>query len=356
MPILRFEENIKLPLIGKIRLGIRQENTGYPKTVEYFVLDDAPYVADVYGNDPKELDVMFVSDDMELSMPYYLKWYGSGVKGKDGSIIAGKLKCYGDGKTATYLEGRDPVTRVAPTRECKYEQCPDWKDGKGNPQCKPSMSVYVMLPRVSLRGFYRIDTTSQISIDNFVSLITTLKNTWGTFKMQPFTIYREETATRFMDKNGQERQGVQYIMKIRPNETFQKQYGGELTTKIQTLQALNYTMPNAKELIEAPMEDHFPVVDAAQLPENTQAQTTATKVDLATQLAEDADVLQLFSELCTLKQRQNNQKTRILTIRKFENSPDVKAATIAYLKEEIEKAKPAQTPPTEPAISADGLI
>lgn len=358
--IKEFQEKRRFPVIGKIRLGIRKKTESgkeYPAETEYFVLDDAPDVAKVYGEKPKSLEVMFPSDDLNLVIPHFYKWYSGGVKNKDGDVVGGKLNCYGDGDVAHYLAKRDPVTRVVPTRKCDGKACVDWMKG-GQQQCKAAMSVFMLLPRVSLLGLYQIDTTSVAAIQNFVNQMYLLKETWGTFKKGHFIIYRDPTMMSFADKDGKEQRREHYILRVRPDENFQTQYGNELQQRVTNLISGSIHMPSEQVLIEATMEDNFPTETAAP----PQVAAPAAGIEL---VAEDVELAPLFEELCKLKGKANNAKMRLLTARKKEKEADPKAALKAYLLEEIEKSKkpaqaPADLPPAapvqQPSLTAEGLI
>lgn len=357
MPIKEFQERRRLPVIGKIRLGTRKQNASgkeYPTETPFFVLDDAPDVAKVYGAEPTSLEVMFPSDDLNQVIPHWYKWYSGGVKNKDGDIIGGKLKCYGDGDIAYHLERRDPVTRVVPTRACLGENCPDWKDSKGTQQCKAAMSVFVILPRVSLLGLYQIDTTSKAAIQNFVNQMYTLKETWGTFRRNHFVIYRDPTMMTFVDSNGKEQRREHFILRVRPDESFQTQYGAALQDRVRLLVNGTIVMPSEQQLIEAPMEDNYALETSA-----IAAPPPKTPAAGIESIANDPELAPLFEELTSLKGKQNTEKMRLLTARKFENQADVKAALKEYLVEEIAKSKKVETPPkTEPqqSMTSDGLI
>lgn len=359
MPIKEFEGKRRLPVIGKIRLGTRKTSSGgkeYPSEADHFVLDDAPDVAAVYGKEPKQLEVIFPVDDLNKVMPYWYKWYGGGVKDKEGNIIGGKLNCYGDGDVAHHLAKRDPISRVVPTRKCLGDQCPDWRDGKGTQQCKPAMSVFVILPRVSLLGVFQIDTTSKAAIQNFVDQMYLLKETWGTFCRNHFIIYRDPTMMAFVDKDGKEQRREHYILRVRPDESFQKNYGDALAKRIASMKPENLLLPSEQTLIEAPMEDNYPVEAPAAL--------EAPKVDAMKVVAEDQGLAPLFEELCTLRKKSNTDKTRLMTARKFETHADPRGALKSYLLAEIAKAKPAEAPKaadlpppvSQPALNAEGLI
>lgn len=335
MPIQTIHNAQPVPIIGKIRLGIRKQSASgsdYPSTVEHFVLTDAPDVEKVYGPDPKELDIMFPSDDLEAIVPTWLKWYAGGVRGKDGSMIGGRLQCYGDGPdaegkpgTAHYLLKRDPITRVVPTRPCAGALCPDYKSASGVQQCKQSMRVFCMLPLVSWYGVYQIDTTSWNSIHSFATQIRWVKDlNNGVVRMIPFKIVREEKTTNYLDpKTGKEKSGRQYIMMLKPNEVFLEKHGDNMKQKVAlAFQASQrYLLPSREETLEAPMEDHFPATEVEVLPAITAVATAET-------LVEDADISAAFDSLEKATGKAYAKKARIIAIRKKEGAADLKQAVL----------------------------
>lgn len=88
MPIKGWTDGARLPRIGDIALGYIDESNNAPKAVDYFVVPKE--VQDLYGEKPRELDIMIPHEDLEVIMPAYLKRYGD----KFGLI------CRGDGETA----------------------------------------------------------------------------------------------------------------------------------------------------------------------------------------------------------------------------------------------------------------
>lgn len=81
----------RLPRLGKIRLGVKVKNSQgkeYPRETDYFVVPEE--IRDVYGEMPKELDILIPVENDEVSFPQALKFYGS----------SRGLKCKGDGETA----------------------------------------------------------------------------------------------------------------------------------------------------------------------------------------------------------------------------------------------------------------
>lgn len=170
---------IRFQRLGTISLGIKNPD-GSPKAVDYFVVP--PEVAQVYGEKPRELDIMFPSDDLEVIMPWYMKRYGQQVG----------LICRGDNETAalkyTYALGPGQKEygliidngkvihketgeqlfvfesmgklwiRIPCTRNCRFRK---------NGSCRPVGLVNVLLPKVpGALGVYTIATSSWNSCAN----------------------------------------------------------------------------------------------------------------------------------------------------------------------------------------------
>jgi hypothetical protein len=143
----------RLPRLGKIRLGVKMisKKTGkeYPKETDYFVCPEE--VRKIYGDQPKELDVMLPLNEVEAIFPQRYIWYGQS-KG---------VKCIGDGATAS--RAQDDQTMMA-------IECPCDKLGK---ECQRRAHLMVILPRVSLGGIYQIDLGSYHSIVDINSALST---------------------------------------------------------------------------------------------------------------------------------------------------------------------------------------
>lgn len=341
-------KNTRLPIIGKIRLGIRKETANgveYPESVDHFVLHDAPELIKVYGDTPKEIDAFFLTDNLDEAIPHWLKWYSAGKKDKDGKVIGGDLNCYGTGPDvqevisedgevtmqevpgiAHYVKKKDPLTKIIPTRECRGEKCPDYYDAKGRAQCGPTMKVNVMIPLASMAGIYEIDTKSVVSIGRFVSQLTLLKQQFGFIRNIPFTIYRDPVSLGNPKNPGQKK--IHYILSIKVNESFKEQKGQQIQNKMQEYQQLGYTGPAEQDSINRPMEDNYRIESNA-----------AEKVDIAKSLLTDPEIINLFADLAAAKAPYNEQK-QLLTARKFETVADPKASLIGHLKEVLASKQP----------------
>lgn len=356
MPIQSLAAKQKLPVLGKIRLGVRKEAKSgslYPTTVEFFVLDDAPGVAEVYGADPKALDIVFPADDLDRVLPTWFKWYSAG-RTSNGKALGGKLNCYGNGPddngnpgVAHFLAGRDPVTRTIPTRPCLGQQCPDWRDSRGNQQCKQAMQVYVLLPRVTWFGVFQIDTTSWRSISSFHNQLALVKElNGGVIRGIPFKVVRQEEVTTFHDpKTGKEQTGRQFIMKLVPNEGFQELHGSEVKKKFEVFRNTTFTLSEpAQTLLEAPMEDHFPALAPGQTELDIEAEALPpeAKVAKAEDLLKDPEIMAAFDELGRTQGKEFSEKNRLIAIRKKEAEPDVKGAVLKTIKDLLAKAHAAE--------------
>jgi len=156
MPINGMSEQRRLVRYAKIRLGVKEPSErgrDYPKAVDYFVCEEAEYRR-VYPEKARELDIMFLSDDQEVVFPQYLKKYG----------LSGLL-CKGDGTTA---ERWNDEVKEWETRDCLYEECPDYQESK----CSRVASLMFSLPKVRCGfGGFQIDTSSRNSIININSAI-----------------------------------------------------------------------------------------------------------------------------------------------------------------------------------------
>lgn len=143
----------RLPRLGKIRLGVKviSKKTGkeYPKETDYFVCPEE--VRKIYGDQPKELDVMFPLNEVEAIFPQRYIWYGQS-KG---------ARCIGDGEKANQVQDDRTIREI---------ECPCDKLGK---ECQRRAHLMVILPKVSLGGIYQIDLGSYHSIVDINSALST---------------------------------------------------------------------------------------------------------------------------------------------------------------------------------------
>lgn len=180
----------RLPRLGKIRLGYKVPNKGadpkkcdckgigcfkctHPMEVDYFVCP--PEVQKIYGDKPKELEIMVPLNDLGEIFPTAYKYYGSS-KG---------LKCQGDGEIAYKVNET--------TRDFEQIKCPcDLLEKK---KCNKKGILMAMLPKVSVGGIYQIGTSSGNSIEDINSGLTYVEGLVGRFALVPLKLRRVKTET-----------------------------------------------------------------------------------------------------------------------------------------------------------------
>ena len=182
-PIKGVSEVVRLPRLGKIRLGIRKETdqgVSYPTPTDYFVCPEE--VRKVFGEKPKELRIMFPTEDESQWASQYLRCY-SASRG---------LICRGDGETALaridIRTGEIAAREVTETElreiSCHLDSCPYYELG----QCKKVMNLQFLLPDCPGFGVYQLDTSSFYSIVNINSTLKLIRGICGRLAMIPLSL------------------------------------------------------------------------------------------------------------------------------------------------------------------------
>lgn len=184
-PIRGISDRVRLPRLGKIRLGIKTQSAGaksaYPKAVEYFVCPDE--VRAVFGDKPKELRIMIPNEDSDQWASHWYKCY-SGAKG---------LLCKGDGHKATVTvdKGTGEMAAGSATKEvirketsCNPDECTHYQ----KKMCRPVMNLQFILPEVPGLGVWQLDTSSFNSIKNIRDSVRLIKDCLGRISMMPLLL------------------------------------------------------------------------------------------------------------------------------------------------------------------------
>ncbi|MGB9812468.1 MAG: hypothetical protein ACPLRZ_11415 [Thermovenabulum sp.] len=201
MPIKGWSDVTRLQRIGQIAIGKKDER-GIPTPTDYFVVPDE--VKKVYGEKPRELDIIIPSEDIETIFPAYLKRYGEQYglicrgDGEYASLSLAyakinpqeyRLKRVGDDFFDEYGEklskeiGRDGKEWLQ--IRCTYKNCPLYKAKK----CKEIAVLNVILPKVSsLLGVYSIDTGSFNSYINIRNALELLRRMIGRISFVPLKL------------------------------------------------------------------------------------------------------------------------------------------------------------------------
>jgi len=181
-PIKGISEIVRLPRQGKIRLGTKEEVDGcsYPSPTDHFVCPDE--VKKVFGEKPKELRIMFPTEDSEQWASQYLRCYSEN----------GNLLCRGDGETALAkvqtLTGEagsaDETTSKLLEMPCNPDRCPCHQQG----YCRRVMNLQFLLPDCPGFGVYQLDTSSYHSMKNINSTIAFLRGICQRVSMIPLSL------------------------------------------------------------------------------------------------------------------------------------------------------------------------
>ncbi len=183
MAIKGVSEVVRLPRLGKIRLGIMKENdegTPYPQPTDHFVCPEA--VRRLFGDRPKRLRVMFPTEDSRQWASQHLKCYSA----------SRQLVCRGDGEMAVAridlasgeLATHDPLATELRETGCRPETCRHYQEK----HCRRVMSLQFLLPDCPGFGVYQLDTSSFYSIVNVNSALELIRGVCGRVAMIPLSL------------------------------------------------------------------------------------------------------------------------------------------------------------------------
>lgn len=266
MPIEGLEP--RLQPSGTIRLGNKVPTAGgkeRPNEVDHFILQPHTPIeedkiellakfAELYGDEPKEIEVMFPVNDKDRNFPYFYMHWGK------------VLKCKGDGKTATcfhsdFMAGLEEIGKDSsglPEVRCYGKmgsgefpeiECPNYTSEK----CKMSGTLNVLVAGMGM-GIWRINTTSVVSIVNIISGMDLIETFAQRLNLVPFRLQR-----RKRDGTYDGRKTVHYPLFMEIDgayENFKKQ--GTLASGVGELQIPEY--------VDTPSEGYDE--DRAALPES----------------------------------------------------------------------------------------
>ncbi|RAL70072.1 hypothetical protein C1G86_1603 [Dehalococcoides mccartyi] len=183
MPIKGVTEVVRLPRLGKIRLGIKKENASgvpYPCQTDHFVCPVE--VKKVFGEQPRDLRIMFPTEDQTQWASQYLRCY-SASRG---------LVCRGDGETAVAkidirtgeIANKESIETEMREITCNPAKCAYYQ----KVQCRRVMNLQFLLPDCPGFGVYQLDTSSFYSIVNVNSSLELIRGTCGRLSMIPLSL------------------------------------------------------------------------------------------------------------------------------------------------------------------------
>lgn len=185
MPIKGETDAVRLPLLGKVRLGTREKDDGriYFTPADHFICPDE--VKKVFGEKPKELRIIFPTENSEQWASQYFRCYSE----------SGSLICRGDGETALAkvetISTGGILSRLL-EMPCNPDRCPCHR----RDYCRRVMNLQFFLPDCPGFGVYQLDTSSYHSMLKINSMINLTRSICGRVSMVPLSLQLVEQATR----------------------------------------------------------------------------------------------------------------------------------------------------------------
>jgi len=239
----------RLVRLGIIRLGFKKKSSQgveYPVQADHFVLTDAPEIATLYGDQPRELDVILPFPDVQRNFDAaYTVWAG------------GVLVCRGDGEYVEYATPNKVETKKKGNRtynsvhnapgdtlvsngvaqvdfawngeEFKIGDHVPCPGAAGNlyphcAACKVSAILKVMMARPELfrMGYYQIATGSGRNYDTLLGTLELISSSAGHVNGIPFKLRMVKEQTTYRD-NGQRKTTEKWFLQLEPEPTFTRQ-------------------------------------------------------------------------------------------------------------------------------------
>ena len=169
--IVRSEiKSSKLPLLGKIKCGIKGER--FPKSLDYFIADGkyAGVFNEVFGDKPRVIPIVFISDET-------LDSCNERFECRDNQ---GRLAGYGDGET-TYLFNPKTEEYEAEEDKIKIRNAGKWET---------ILTIKFIIPQIrSVFGVWQLSTKGdKSSIPAIRDTFDAVLNTAGTVRNIPFDL------------------------------------------------------------------------------------------------------------------------------------------------------------------------
>src|ERR1017187_6405240 len=150
MPIKGISEVIRLPRLGKIRLGVKKDAEGMtiPEPTDYFVCPEE--VKKVFGEKPRQLRIMFPTNDPSQWASQYLRSYSD----------CRRLICRGNGKIAVSRVNTGVNDTELKEKQCDPLHCAAYQ----HEICRRVMNLQFLIPDCPGFGVYQLDPGSYHSM------------------------------------------------------------------------------------------------------------------------------------------------------------------------------------------------
>lgn len=183
----------KGPVVRPGEKIINERGKEYPRELDYFNVEDAPALKEIYGDKPRLIRGVFASDEIrEVVDLAYKKWHQNNT-----------LACRGDGRVATDLDkGED--------RECLGEECEMVKAGKCSRQIYIAF-LPIEAPTVAIHTF---NSGSWRTINNTLAFANLLQTMYGRLAGIPWVMLREPFKCERETADGKKVNQVHYTIRF----------------------------------------------------------------------------------------------------------------------------------------------
>jgi hypothetical protein len=215
----------RLKRAGIIRLGhkeVAKSGKEYPVADDHFVLKDAPELIEVYGAEPRRLNVYLPFDEPDRNFPAWHQLWA-----------AGGLLCRGDGQTVEYAvdppTGEVIVRKGAATRSGTFAGI---KMSEGHPvncpglahglyarcrDCRPNAVLIVLVREVPRLAYYQVATGSIHNIVNLTGQMRWVKENVGRLQGVPFILELRPDKISTPGSNGKRVRREKYLLHLEPD-------------------------------------------------------------------------------------------------------------------------------------------
>ena len=312
-------KNIKLPIGGKIRLGVKvvnEKGVTHPVELPYFVCPKE--VKAVFGEEPTELTVFFPSKVREEVFPQAYEKYGGN----------NALLCKGDGEVSKTAQRLNLENGRWEDRVCPCEHFKVWDPKTKTGGCDKVGHLYFMIPEVSIGTFFECSTHGTVSISEINSAFKVADvTTGGCWAMIPFRMRRVAKKLKIPGTAKMKTHWVITLEVAASTEEIRRVMAGEILYLGQ--------QKNAKYQIEAPgLPD-----ENKQYPREESEEEKANREEKAKEAQEAEEVFQKESKAKAeqLKKDKAAGKTALKTAEETKAITAKKAKFRADLKKEIEE-------------------
>ena len=188
-------KKFSLPEIGKIKIGLKDEKTGFPKSVDYFIPSGnyAPLFTEIFGDKPNIIEIAFISDELTYSCNQrYVLRNNAGVE--IGRVNGTEFEIYSNGawRGRNFME--DGVFN-----QVKYDDMIslNWLSDK-KAKWTVELDLRFIIPQIKeVAGVWRFSTKGKASsIEHITQTFDSVQNLLGTCMANTFFLEVKKVSSK----------------------------------------------------------------------------------------------------------------------------------------------------------------